>query len=111
MSGHLIKSTASVGSMTLISRLLEFIRDMLITRLFGVDMATDAFFAAVKLPDFLRRLFAEGAFFNAALLFKKLRRDHVYLSATGWRLFMLRILVDSLRGNLMTDRHEAAKLI
>ena len=38
---------------------------MLIARLFGVDMATDAFFAAFKLPNFLRRLFAEGAFAHA----------------------------------------------
>jgi putative peptidoglycan lipid II flippase len=65
LSGQLLKSTALVGSMTLISRLLGFVRDMLIARLFGVDLATDAFFAAFKLPNFLRRLFAEGAFAHA----------------------------------------------
>jgi putative peptidoglycan lipid II flippase len=54
-----------VGSMTLISRLLGFVRDMLIARLFGVDLATDAFFVAFKVPNFLRRLFAEGAFAHA----------------------------------------------
>jgi len=54
-----------VGSMTLISRLLGFVRDMLIARLFGVDLATDAFFVAFKIPNFLRRLFAEGAFAHA----------------------------------------------
>lgn len=48
--------------MTLISRLLGFVRDMLIARIFGVDSATDAFFVAFKIPNFLRRLFAEGAF-------------------------------------------------
>ncbi|GAB6139465.1 murein biosynthesis integral membrane protein MurJ [Methylosoma difficile] len=62
MSGQLFKSTAVVGSMTLLSRLLGFVRDMLIARLFGVDPATDAFFVAFKIPNFLRRLFAEGAF-------------------------------------------------
>jgi putative peptidoglycan lipid II flippase len=51
--------------MTLISRLLGFVRDMLIARLFGVDIATDAFFVAFKVPNFLRRLFAEGAFAHA----------------------------------------------
>jgi putative peptidoglycan lipid II flippase len=51
--------------MTLISRLLGFVRDMLIARLFGVDLATDAFFVAFKVPNFLRRLFAEGAFAHA----------------------------------------------
>jgi putative peptidoglycan lipid II flippase len=51
--------------MTLISRLLGFVRDMLIARLFGVNLATDAFFVAFKIPNFLRRLFAEGAFAHA----------------------------------------------
>lgn len=51
--------------MTLISRVLGFIRDMMIARIFGVDIATDAFFVAFKLPNFLRRLFAEGAFAHA----------------------------------------------
>lgn len=65
MSRRLFKSTVIVGSMTLISRLLGFVRDMLIARLFGVDVATDAFFVAFKVPNFLRRLFAEGAFAHA----------------------------------------------
>ena len=65
MSRRLFKSTVVVGSMTLVSRLLGFVRDMLIARLFGVDLATDAFFVAFKVPNFLRRLFAEGAFAHA----------------------------------------------
>ncbi|MDP3589291.1 MAG: murein biosynthesis integral membrane protein MurJ [Methylobacter sp.] len=65
MSRQLFKSTAVVGSMTLISRILGFIRDMLIAHIFGVDSATDAFFVAFKIPNFLRRLFAEGAFAHA----------------------------------------------
>jgi putative peptidoglycan lipid II flippase len=65
VSRRLFKSTVVVGSMTLISRLLGFMRDMLIARLFGVDLATDAFFVAFKVPNFLRRLFAEGAFAHA----------------------------------------------
>ena len=54
-----------MGSMTLISRILGFVRDMLIARIFGVDLVTDAFFVAFKIPNFLRRLFAEGAFAHA----------------------------------------------
>lgn len=65
MSRQLFKSTAVVGGMTLISRILGFIRDMLIAQIFGVDSATDAFFVAFKIPNFLRRLFAEGAFAHA----------------------------------------------
>ncbi|WP_031434748.1 murein biosynthesis integral membrane protein MurJ [Methylomarinum vadi] len=62
MSRQLFKSTAIVSSMTMISRILGFIRDMLFARIFGVDSGTDAFFVAFKIPNFLRRLFAEGAF-------------------------------------------------
>lgn len=65
MSKQLFKSTAVIGLMTLISRILGFIRDMLIARIFGVGLATDAFFVAFKIPNFFRRLFAEGAFAHA----------------------------------------------
>jgi len=65
LSRQFFKSTAIVSSMTLISRILGFVRDMLIARIFGVDVATDAFFVAFKIPNFLRRLFAEGAFAHA----------------------------------------------
>ncbi len=65
MSRQLFKSTAVVSSMTLISRILGFVRDMLIARIFGVDLATDAFFVVFKIPNFLRRLFSEGAFAHA----------------------------------------------
>ena len=58
----LIKSTASVGSMTLLSRLLGLARDIVIARFFSASDAADAFFVAFKIPNFLRRLFAEGAF-------------------------------------------------
>ena len=65
MSKQLVKSTVVVSVMTLISRILGFVRDMLIARIFGVDLATDAFFVAFKIPNFLRRLFTEGAFAHA----------------------------------------------
>jgi putative peptidoglycan lipid II flippase len=65
LSRQLFKSTVVVGSMTLISRILGFVRDMLIAHIFGVNLATDAFFVAFKIPNFLRRLFAEGAFAHA----------------------------------------------
>lgn len=46
-------------------RVLGFIRDTLVARIFGAGMATDAFFIAFKLPNLLRRIFAEGAFSQA----------------------------------------------
>ncbi len=65
MSRKLFKSTIIVSSMTMISRILGFIRDMMFARFFGADSGTDAFFVAFKIPNFLRRLFAEGAFSQA----------------------------------------------
>ena len=51
--------------MTLLSRILGFVRDAVIARAFGAGLATDAFFVAFKLPNLLRRIFAEGAFSQA----------------------------------------------
>jgi putative peptidoglycan lipid II flippase len=62
---NLIKALATVSSMTLVSRVLGFVRDALIARVFGAGLATDAFFVAFKIPNLLRRLFAEGAFSQA----------------------------------------------
>ena len=58
----LFRSVATVGSYTLLSRILGFVRDLVVARTFGADAGTDAFFVAFKIPNFLRRLFAEGAF-------------------------------------------------
>ncbi len=61
----LLRSTAVVSGMTLLSRIMGLLRDMVFTRIFGADAATDAFLVAFKIPNFLRRLFAEGAFSQA----------------------------------------------
>src|SRR5262245_66286916 len=62
---NLLRALATVSSMTFVSRVLGFIRDMLIARLFGGGLATDAFFVAFRIPNLLRRLFAAGAFSQA----------------------------------------------
>jgi putative peptidoglycan lipid II flippase len=62
---NLLKALATVSSMTLVSRVLGFVRDTVIARAFGAGVATDAFFVAFKIPNLLRRLFAEGAFAQA----------------------------------------------
>ncbi|GAB1235521.1 murein biosynthesis integral membrane protein MurJ [Ferrigenium sp. UT5] len=62
---NLLKVLATISGLTLVSRVLAFGRDVLIARVFGAGMATDAFFVAFKLPNLLRRLFAEGAFSQA----------------------------------------------
>ncbi|MBI4184027.1 MAG: murein biosynthesis integral membrane protein MurJ [Proteobacteria bacterium] len=63
----LVRAVATVGANTLASRLLGFLRDVLIAALVGTGLVADAFFVAFKLPNFFRRLFAEGAF-NAAFV-------------------------------------------
>jgi putative peptidoglycan lipid II flippase len=62
MTRKLLKSTGVVSAMTLMSRLLGFLRDVIFAQIFGAGPATDAFFVAFKIPNFMRRLFAEGAF-------------------------------------------------
>ncbi len=61
----LIKALTTISSMTLLSRVLGFVRDAVIARVFGAGLMTDAFFVAFKIPNLLRRLFAEGAFSQA----------------------------------------------
>ncbi|MEK6746210.1 MAG: murein biosynthesis integral membrane protein MurJ [Pseudomonadota bacterium] len=61
----LVKSTATIGGYTLLSRVLGFVRDVTIASSLGASFLSDAFFVAFKLPNFLRRLFAEGAFNSA----------------------------------------------
>lgn len=61
----LLKSAATVSGLTLVSRITGVIRDMLIARYFGAGAETDAFYVAFRLPNMLRRLFAEGAFQQA----------------------------------------------
>ena len=93
MSSKLLKATASVGSLTLVSRILGFVRDVVIAQVFGAGSGTDAFFVAFKIPNFLRRLFAEGAFSQAfvpVLSEYKARRD----------FHELRQLTDSVAGTL-----------
>lgn len=58
----LLRSVATVGSFTMMSRVLGFIRDMLTAALLGAGPVTDAFFVALRLPNLFRSLFAEGAF-------------------------------------------------
>lgn len=65
MSGKLLKSGLIVSFMTLISRVLGLIRDVVVANFVGAGAAADVFFFANRIPNFLRRLFAEGAFSQA----------------------------------------------
>jgi len=61
----LLRASSITGSMTLVSRILGLVRDVVIARVFGTSAGADAFFLANKIPNFMRRLFAEGAFNQA----------------------------------------------
>ncbi|OBX09150.1 multidrug transporter MurJ [Gallibacterium salpingitidis] len=65
MSKGLLKSGIVVSSMTLLSRILGLVRDVVIANLLGAGVAADVFLFANRIPNFLRRLFAEGAFSQA----------------------------------------------
>lgn len=64
-SPKLVRSSAVVGSATLVSRVMGLLRDVVLANLIGANGNADAFFVAFKIPNFLRRLFAEGAFAQA----------------------------------------------
>ena len=63
----LLRSILTVGSLTMVSRVFGFFRDILIASFLGTGMLADVFFVAFKAPNLFRRLFAEGAF-NAAFV-------------------------------------------
>lgn len=91
--GGLLRSSAVTGSMTMVSRVLGLVRDVVLARMFGPGDGTDAFFLAFKIPNFLRRLFAEGAFnqaFVPVLSEYRSQRSHAEVKE----------LVDSVAGSL-----------
>lgn len=65
VSRKLLKSVALFSTNTLLSRLLGFVRDMVFAQVFGASTSLDAFVVAFRIPNFMRRLFAEGAFSQA----------------------------------------------
>ncbi len=100
---NLLRTLAAVSSMTLLSRILGFAREALIARAFGAGAATDAFFIAFRLPNLLRRLFAEGAFSQAFVPvlaeYRNRRGDtdtHTLINRTATVLFVALVVVTGL---------------
>ena len=62
---NLLKSTGTFGFFTLISRMLGYLRDILIAIFLGTGVLADAFFVAFRIPNTFRRLFSEGTFNSA----------------------------------------------
>ncbi|MBT6327096.1 MAG: murein biosynthesis integral membrane protein MurJ, partial [Candidatus Thioglobus sp.] len=65
MDKSFLKSSSIITAMTFLSRILGLVRDYFIARYFGANGLTDAFLVAFRIPNFLRRLFGEGAFSQA----------------------------------------------
>ncbi len=73
----LLRSSATISGLTLLSRITGLVRDILIARAFGAGPLTDAFWVAFRIPNLLRRLFAEGAFAQAFVpILGAVRHDH-----------------------------------
>ncbi|MCG8392424.1 MAG: murein biosynthesis integral membrane protein MurJ [Pseudomonadales bacterium] len=89
----LLASTAVVATMTMLSRVLGLVRDVVIARMLGASAGADAFFVALKIPNFLRRLFAEGAFNQAFVPVLSEYRNKGSMAAT-------KLLVDRVAGTL-----------
>jgi putative peptidoglycan lipid II flippase len=86
MSKKLTRSALTFSAMTFISRILGFARDVTVAHIFGASGLTDAFFVAFKIPNFMRRLFAEGAFSQAFVpLLSEYKTKH---TATDMKLFI-----------------------
>ncbi|MEO8546547.1 MAG: murein biosynthesis integral membrane protein MurJ [Burkholderiaceae bacterium] len=62
---NMLRGLLSFGSMTMVSRVFGLLRDVVISSVFGANAATDAFWVAFRIPNFMRRLFAEGSFTTA----------------------------------------------
>ncbi len=105
--GRIARAAGVVSGATLLSRILGFVRDMIIARTFGAGTATDAFFAAFRLPNMLRELLGEGAL-SAAFIpvfteaFTKRGRESAWrLAWTILTLLALLLVLVSLAGILL----------
>ncbi len=105
--GKIVRAAGVVSGATLLSRILGFVRDMIIARTFGAGTATDAFFAAFRIPNMLRELLGEGAL-SAAFIpvfteaFTKRGRESAWrLAWTILTLLVLLLVLISIAGILL----------
>ncbi len=93
----MLRQIASVGSLTLISRISGFMRDIVLANLLGAGLAADAFVVAQRLPNHFRAIFGEGAF-NAAFVpsYARMLEQHGQAGASRFASALLRLLVVAL---------------
>ncbi|HXH72391.1 MAG TPA: murein biosynthesis integral membrane protein MurJ [Mariprofundaceae bacterium] len=97
-AGGMLRAAARVGSWTMLSRMLGFVRDILLARVLGAGLLADAFFVAFKIPNFFRRMLAEGTLTVALVPVLAEQRQqgeeeaHRYLNALSTLLALVLLL-------------------
>jgi len=104
---RVVKAAWVVGLATLLSRVFGFIRDMVIAGFFGAGLATDAFFVAFRIPNLLRRLFAEGSLTIAFIpvftgYLKRSKRQAVEFAGIAFTLLSIVLALVSVAGILLS---------
>jgi putative peptidoglycan lipid II flippase len=105
---HMTKAAGVVGAATLLSRILGFVRDLVLAWFFGAGLAADAFFVAFRLPNLLRRLFAEGSLTISFIpvftecLFKEGRKEAFTLARSAWWILAMVLAAVSVIGVLLS---------
>jgi putative peptidoglycan lipid II flippase len=102
------KTAGIVGSATLLSRVFGFIRDVVIAWFFGAGLASDAFFVAFRIPNLLRRLFAEGSLSAAFIpvftehLTRRGKDDAFKMARSAIRLLSVFLVATAIAGILLS---------
>ena len=105
---RVVKAAWVVGLATLLSRVFGFIRDMVVAGFFGAGLATDAFFVAFRIPNLLRRLFAEGSLTIAFIpvfteyLKKRSKEEALELAGIAFTLLSIVLTLVSVAGILLS---------
>ncbi len=106
-ASHLTKAAGVVGAATLLSRILGFLRDVVVAWFFGAGLEADAFFVAFRIPNLLRRLFAEGSLTISFIpvfteyLYNRGREEAFKLARSAWWLLAILLVIVSVLGVLL----------
>lgn len=106
-NARVVKAAGVVGTATLLSRILGFIRDAVIAWYFGAGFSSDAFIAAFRIPNLLRRLFAEGSLSSAFipvftdLIVNKGRGEAFNMARSAFRVLSLMLILTAVAGILL----------
>jgi len=105
---RVVKAAGVVGAATLLSRILGFIRDAVIAWFFGAGLSSDAFIAAFRIPNLLRRLFAEGSLSSAFIpvftqyIVRRGQPEAFHLARSAFRLLSILLILVSVGGILLS---------